>query len=257
MPFTINTYRNLSYGTQPWQIYDAAWPQATGKYNGLITIHGGGWYAGDKEDIWVEAQEYAKTGLVVMNINWRLVAGIGAPTTWPGVLDDITAAINQIRTFSCVNLDKIYLCGYSAGGNIALLHALLRGGHKGVISIAGETDMVQCDTYDWVLPWGNNPTLIQAVETFAGGNSQAQLQAVSPKHVTVTANPVPRILLYHEIGDVLLPVEQLDLFYQAKLSQFPQMSINRVVGWGHAQVAANQELQRKIITDFALEKGVQ
>ena len=92
------------------------------KSPGIIMIHGGAWFAGDKLNDASHAKRLAKLGFVVMVINYRLI-----PThPFPAQLDDCNLALDWMNTHSDelgVNPDALGAWGYSAGGHLAALLA--------------------------------------------------------------------------------------------------------------------------------------
>ena len=82
----------------------------------IIFLHGGGYYLGDKSEEEKYIEPYLKKGLNVVNVNYRLKRGI------PLATQDLTNFINFLKakndTYQ-LNLDKIVLTGFSAGGHIA------------------------------------------------------------------------------------------------------------------------------------------
>lgn len=118
----------------------------------IIDIHGGGWFHGDKakdEDL---ATRLAKEGYLVIVPNYRLTpAGI-----FPAGREDILAALDWLKA-SVHEFDrkKIAVWGSSAGGNLSVEIALLRGipaiSWSGIIDLEGfilETDGKASETKD-------------------------------------------------------------------------------------------------------------
>lgn len=89
----------------------------------VILIHGGGWaqksnleYAG----AW--ARTLTPYGIAVWNIEYRRVGGLGG---WPTTLSDTVAATNalasvvQEKASGRLDLNRVHIAGYSAGGQLA------------------------------------------------------------------------------------------------------------------------------------------
>jgi len=103
----------LPVGDRP----SAGWP-------GVIVLHGGGWTMGDKWTTRSYARALAQHGFVAININYRL-----APThQFPAQVDDVREALvwtaAQADRFA-VDLSRLGLFGYSAGGHLSVLVGLL------------------------------------------------------------------------------------------------------------------------------------
>lgn len=89
---------------------------------GVILIHGGAWFAGDKTNDIIHAKKLAKMGFVVMVINYRLVP----KHPFPAQIEDCYLAqewLNSNANQLGVNPDQMGVWGYSAGGHLAALLA--------------------------------------------------------------------------------------------------------------------------------------
>lgn len=89
----------------------------------VLTIHGGAWAGGDRAS-WRGVAEFfaGELGYAAFNIEYRL-AGDGA--RWPACGDDCVAAARYILSSEFksqygLSYDKIWICGGSAGGHLAL-----------------------------------------------------------------------------------------------------------------------------------------
>ncbi len=104
----------------------------------IVVVHGGAWMTGDKWTLEGYSRLLAKHGFVVVTINYRL-----APThKFPCQVDDVREALiwtaNHAEQFA-IDLDRIGLFGYSAGGHLSALIGVL----------ADETVEVQQQTSLW------------------------------------------------------------------------------------------------------------
>lgn len=103
---------------------------ASGLRPGVVLIHGGGFYQGQKEVYETFCQALASHGFVVATLNYRL-----APmNTWPAPLVDVQLAVRWLRAHaSDTHLDPQRLCslGDSAGGNLAVFLGVLGVIHSG------------------------------------------------------------------------------------------------------------------------------
>jgi acetyl esterase/lipase len=119
---TYTVYSNIAYGTDSLQMMDI---HKSGSANTLkdknftiVYLHGGGWYVSDKlqEHEMAFVQPYLRKGMNVVNMNYTLKKG--ALVT----LEDISTALNFLSENNDqyqLNLDKVILTGFSAGGTIA------------------------------------------------------------------------------------------------------------------------------------------
>ncbi|HEY8901441.1 MAG TPA: alpha/beta hydrolase [Chthoniobacterales bacterium] len=108
----------------------------------VVVAHGGGWMAGNSQELagwhrWLAARGYA-----VASVNYRLV-----PTgAWPAQRDDILAAVDHLRANAAdldIDPDRIVLFGRSAGGQIVSAIAA-PGGHpwlRGCVCLYTPFDM--------------------------------------------------------------------------------------------------------------------
>ena len=100
----------------------------------VITIHGGGWCGGQKEDydymtgFITKSLEEDDCNCVHVNMNYRLTTGDPSENsiTYVQMLEDIQSAIAYLQAHAAIyhiDPNKIALMGYSAGGHLALLYA--------------------------------------------------------------------------------------------------------------------------------------
>lgn len=92
------------------------------KSPGVIMIHGGAWFAGDKTNDVMHAKRLAKMGFVVMTINYRLVP----KHPYPAQIDDCYLALDWMNTHADelgINVNALGVWGYSAGGHLSALLA--------------------------------------------------------------------------------------------------------------------------------------
>jgi acetyl esterase/lipase len=98
----------------------------------LIDVHGGAWSSGNRTGDRLYAAELAKTGLLVVSIDFRQ-----APShQHPAASADVAAAVRYVRLNArSLNADpeRIGLIGSSSGGHLALLEAIRHDApqHKG------------------------------------------------------------------------------------------------------------------------------
>ena len=111
----------------------------------VLTIHGGGWSAGDRYS-WSGVAEFFRRdlGCVAFNIEYRLAS---ATNRWPACGDDCVRAANWLftdgfRERAGFSPKKIYICGGSAGGHLTLWTLVNLPPEKvaGAISISAVAD---------------------------------------------------------------------------------------------------------------------
>lgn len=111
----------------------------------VLAIHGGGWSGGDRAS-WSGVADFFRTKLncAVFNIEYRLAS---QETPWPACGDDCVRAAKWLLSSSFtevsgLNPKKIWICGGSAGGHLALwtLVNLSPESVEGVVSISAIGD---------------------------------------------------------------------------------------------------------------------
>ena len=111
----------------------------------LVFIHGGSWRSGDRSNYPALANRFAKEGIGVVAISYRLMPG--APH--PAQVDDAVAAVDwTIHNIAQYGGDskKIYVSGHSAGGHLAAYAGLNQKfwpNLKGVLPLSGVYDVTQ------------------------------------------------------------------------------------------------------------------
>lgn len=107
----------------PMHLLDIYYPDGTeGLLPTIFDIHGGGWMYGDKDLNKYYCLYLASQGFAVVNISYRLLPD----TDLRGQVQDIFAALRWLEQHGphhhC-DLDRLYMCGDSAGGHLAGLAA--------------------------------------------------------------------------------------------------------------------------------------
>jgi acetyl esterase/lipase len=125
---------------------DAHIPDGAGPFPMIVMVHGGGWTSGDKhKDITVVLEPLTKSGeFTWFSINYRM-----APTNhWPACFEDVETAIRWAKAHATEyrgDAQRVALMGYSAGGQLACLAAVLAKEDTRVQAVVGfspATDMV-------------------------------------------------------------------------------------------------------------------
>jgi dienelactone hydrolase len=166
------------------------------------------------------------------------------------MVQDTRSAIDALASDPLVNPDKIYLYGYSMGGNLALHTAALDPRVKGVVSIAGFTPM-RTDTPDrgtgGIARYYEERGLLPRLGFFAGNEAkipydyQELIAAIAPRPVYVLqptldrdANPADvravvdqarKIFTLYNAADQLVLDEPFDY------NRLPNVTQDRIVKW--------------------------
>lgn len=119
-PASIERIKNISYG--PFgndNLCDIYFPKETStKLPTIVSIHGGGYFYGDKEIYRFYTMFLATQGFTVVNFNYRLAPSYKFPST----LEDINQLMTWLVKHNCeyqVDLDNLFIVGDSAGGQLA------------------------------------------------------------------------------------------------------------------------------------------
>jgi acetyl esterase/lipase len=116
-------------------------PLGSGPFPILICIHGGGWWAGDKEPLQDQREYFAAQGYVVFSIQYGAHYGIhsGAPAetgisrqySMQEIMNNIANFTNwlakpEISSQYHLDLTRTFVTGYSAGGHLSTLVSVAR-----------------------------------------------------------------------------------------------------------------------------------
>lgn len=120
--YAVRIIPNVVYGPMPDEVLDECLPVGAAVARpGLILIHGGGWFGGDKSQFAQECSSYAARGFVTVSTNYRLTTG---GYRWPDQIGDAQLAVRFLRAHAVLlNLDPARICSFggSAGSQLALL----------------------------------------------------------------------------------------------------------------------------------------
>lgn len=198
---------NVSYGTDNDQKFDIYLPaNRTLNTKVIILVHGGGWTAGDKNDMdgFVDLIFQNFENIAVVNMNYRLADENNSP--YPMQTDDITSVINHLKN----NLNQYVISneygfiGTSAGAHLSMLwsYALdINNDVNMVCSIVGPTNFT-----DPAYLNNTNPDLQELIDIYGMDATIAFLEEVSPYHRVTPSSP-PTILFYGD-QDPLVPTTQ-------------------------------------------------
>lgn len=149
----------LPYGKERSQFIDFRFPASNATGSLVIMIHGGFWRQKyDLEHAGHLCSAITACGLTTANIEYRRVGELGGG--WPGVFDDIQAAIRTAQAHHGRGKQAVVV-GHSAGGHLALWAAAQALDLAGVIALAP----VACLRTAWQQRLGNG-----AVEDFLEGS---------------------------------------------------------------------------------------
>ena len=110
------TGERITYGDDPSQFVELLRPES-GSRGVVVVVHGGFWKAAYDLDLGRPlARDLVGRGWTTLNVEYRRVGnGGGVPAT----LDDVSAAIDTLRTVDGLDLSRVVTLGHSAGGHLA------------------------------------------------------------------------------------------------------------------------------------------
>ncbi|NRD21388.1 alpha/beta hydrolase [Winogradskyella eckloniae] len=216
-PLEAYTELNVSYGSDSDQVFDLYLPANRSlSTKTLILVHGGGWSAGDKEDmdafkdfILDQLPNYA-----IVNMNYRLADENNQ--AYPMQIDDITSVIDfmaENENYYTIS-DAIGFVGVSAGAHLSLLWSYgfdTEQQTEMVCSVVGPTNFT-----DPAYLENTNPILQALLNNLGIDTSVPYLEEISPYHRATSASP-PTILFYGG-EDPLVPTTQ-GTAMQSKLAE--------------------------------------
>ena len=246
-PYEVHSYHNVEYARVDDKplLLDLYIPQGlTGPLPVVVWVHGGGWYLGDKS--FPQALRLTARGYAVASLNYRL----SPEALFPAQIEDCKAAVRWLRAHAAqygLDPERIGAWGASAGGHLVALlgtsgeaaelegtlgeHPEESSRVHAVCDYFGPTDFLQeigqpCDI-DRASPDCPEALLL-------GGPLQERPEAVR------LANPItyirpdnPPFLIMHGDCDMVVPLHQSQLLYEALTAAGVPAALSIVGGAGH------------------------
>jgi acetyl esterase/lipase len=222
--------------------------EAAGTLPCIVLIHGGGWAAGNKNQLNDQVHDFVRKGYVSATIHYRF-----APKyIFPAQIEDVKCAIRFLRANADkygIDKNRIGAVGFSAGAHLSMMLGALdkedglegEGGNpdqsskvNAVVAFFGPTDF---STDDW--PKQTLPIL----QGFLGG-AKADRPEVYKKASPITyvnAGDAP-MLLIQGTKDVLVPWNQATAMGEALTRSGVYGRVDLILGAGHGWGGA--ELKR-------------
>ena len=234
----------------------------------VMIVHGGGWVSGDKWTVEGYGRVLAGAGFAAITINYRL-----APTfKFPAPLDDVRQALvwtkQNAKRYS-FDQNRIGMFGYSAGGHLCLLTALLSG--RDYERLEHTTDWKEKDPRWSLLPKisavcaGGPPCDFRALPPdnlaysfFLGGSRRDRPEtyvAASPlAHVWQGAPPVQ---LIHGNRDLIVPISASQCMMDALDKVGVQVKMETIENQGHMLTFLNSKTSSTMLEFFQQTIGNQ
>jgi len=243
----------------------------TGPFPVIVSIHGGAFIGGDKNDGQVVPMlEGLKRGYAVVSINYRL----SGEATIPAQINDVKAAIRFLRANASkynINPDKIAAWGGSAGANLAAL-AGTSGGVKELEDLSlGNSE--QSSSVQAVVDWFGPINFLTMDDQFKQSGIQGQvhntidspeskllgkLLTEAPELVnlqnpeTFISSDDPAFFIQHGTKDALVPAQQ-SVGFAAKLTEVigtDKVSFELLEGATHGDAMFSTANNVKKVFDF-------
>jgi acetyl esterase/lipase len=187
-------------------------PQGGDRWPGLLIIHGGGWFSGDRNQLRYYGIQLARYGFVGVACEYRL----SGEAAWPAQIHDVKAAVRWMRANARrLNIDegKICVTGNSAGAHLALMLGCQTDAFEG----AGGNPKVssQCAAVSAIYP----PTEIHfnknEVENKLLGEAGNEAVAAKASPINYADKGFPPTILIHGNADQVVPPSESFNMYQA------------------------------------------
>ncbi len=225
--------KNLAYGHVHGAglLADIAYPKTDEALPAIISVHGGRWRGGNKQDkSTIDVKQWAGFGFFAMSIDYRLVGCTPAPACY----QDFQCAIRFVHANAekyNIDTERVFLIGQSAGGHMVSLAATLGDGpfkrtggcedasndFRAVISVAANYELT-------TLSWGN-------IWTPSSGDPIAARKLASPvNHVRKDMRP---LCVIHSDTDRSVPIDNALGMVEALKKAGAEHTFHRLPAAGH------------------------
>jgi acetyl esterase/lipase len=201
--------RGRFVGEPKWFVADTA------AHPTFVWIHGGGFVAGDKADELPYFAAFLQRGWVVVSVNYRQGAGVGADT-----MKDVVCAMRWLRTNAArygIDTARVVVGGGSAGGALALVAGTATPrdpsscdgpaplSAKAIVNQFGVADLLAEDVHlQSTIPGQNFGRL------WAGGFDGVKRLDAQWSPVRRVSKQTPPVYTLHGERDAVVPVTQSD-----------------------------------------------
>lgn len=236
-PFRVGVVESISWSPEGWPEAlkaDIQYPETKAERPGILMVHGGGWEYRSRADMTDTANELARQGFVVMNIDHRF-----APEyRFPAQLHDVQVAMRWFRDNAAqygVDPERIGAWGFSSGAHLVSMLGVVSGKDSPLNE-----------------PWGGPELEPKAVvagglpadfDKFEGGRRLEQLLGVSYEEDPEAhreASPIhhvhagaPPFFLFHGTWDGLVPIDHAEDFAAALKKNGVEAQLYRLWLRGH------------------------
>lgn len=208
-PARDTTLFNVAYASHPRQVYDIYLPAGRNHTTPvIIMIHGGGWQAGQKEDLnyYRDLIKSEWSNVAIVNMNYRLASNEN-DIHHEEIMTDIDAVVNHV---SALNDEyhisrKFGMLGTSAGAQLAMIYAYRYNSDiKCVGDIFGPAIINDWTWYNSTSIWLGAPMKDILSEYVGQPWDTTAYKAVSP-YENVNSSTQPTII-FHGVLDPIVPL---------------------------------------------------
>jgi acetyl esterase/lipase len=205
----------------------------------VVSIHGGGWEAGDRHGDGVFSK-LTEWGYALASIDYRL----STEAKYPAQLDDAREAVKWLGGHSAswhLDTNKFFAAGFSAGGHLALMLGLSQ-------KPADRTIKAVCALYPpadltTILPESMRSQRNNPVSELLGGALTEKLDlAREASPVTYVRKDSIPVLIYHGDADKTVPLAQSEALSAALKTAGAQCTLIIYPGQGHGFALENGAL---------------
>lgn len=226
------TFLNIEYANVGGQrlFLDLYLPSGTGPHPVILSIHGGSWTTGDRQQGLINVLTQLDRGYAIVNIDYRLAPG----AIYPAQIHDCKAAVRWIRANSGkYDLDPgaIGVIGFSAGGHLGAILGTssgveeLEGGHgndgyssrvQAVVDYFGPSDLLKIEEQALsCIPGDPNDPDEPPSQLLGCTLPTCPDKAAAANPITYVTPDDPPFLLLHGTSDCLVPWQQSQILHQA------------------------------------------
>ena len=204
----------------------------TEKYPLVIFVPGAAWYRQEMYNGVPQWAKLAEQGAVVVAVQVRS----SQEAHFPAQTEDLLAAMQHLARDAArwhIDPNRMYLCGQSSGGHIALLTLMMCMAQiaaapdytlRGLIAISAPTDMSLC---------GGKPSLDLLGLSSLEEDPERVAAASCGDYITADA-PLPRILLIHGTADSVVPMGHSERLHRQLQQAHKRVDFLQVAGAGHS-----------------------
>lgn len=212
-------------------------PTEVGPWPVVVTVHGGGWFGGNRSSMGLLADGLADRKAVVFNVGYSTISRGG---TFPGMVDDIACAVQHARItageFSS-SPQQVAVVGHSAGAHLGSLvayapsefgRACPEGPMQGPDAFVGLAGPYDISNLDFLLTPMFGGSIEQVPELWASGNPFSWI-ADSPD--------IPTLLIHGE-DDQIAPMAFSEDLEAALVQAGRDVQFDVLFDRGHADANA-------------------